>query len=1800
MKKRAFSKVLVFLLALVLMFTAMPNQVYAYLGTSREKATNIVSGTYTDELRRDMVYIQNDYISLHVVVGADSSAYEGSLLYTVPTAELTEGGVTNISRFGTQQMAFRVDEQVRKVKTDKAKYKEEKNVYTYESVIDKPYLLTVKDVTYSTDNKAGTLTINYKFTDDSITAKSVFSLVRYNEGMTNNSTSAFFETDEEFKASLANDPDGDSQSWGVFCQTEFACNKKDYHTDISLLTSFADYPKTGHSNADGSAHVYMNKVKYSNTYYSNAEPSSPRAFNNIDITGGMGETDVYNDVYHYTSEIFVDSYVWANPFVVVGGFANYIPKRYGLADEWYDYATNASYKNKILTTRVGSYTFCETEESSMVISGYVTSLWGYRDLKNSVEKLPEVTKRDVVIIPENAQYLAVVKNGSSYTVKPVATKAEADKLTGLVAALRGEYFYDSVNKRYVFNNGVQLSPSITASWSKGTGVYLGENGALTIDAANVSLNTPSFKFYAPKNGGYLKTSYSSDGIQIELDHGKNDAVVSLNIPNAICKLEEATIDTKGNLLFNGQFGIQSLFDNATFEMDKLSYSLKSGEMKVNGIHCKGKVGLSEAMLLGHGAANIEGEINTFSGQELYDFSLELKVGDLFESEAKLKLIRLNNGRLCPDDLSLFIKVTADGVGLDITPGTPVVTLKGGGGGISGLASTINGNYNAIPPVVLTLGVSGEVIKVVEGDLKLEIGPTKLRLSASDVGFKIGSSKVRAIETMEAGFFAEEKDLAYKGVKYSGYYFGGDAALGIKIFKIDEKDILYNTLGWFNGTVEAKFGVGVYGFIGENKAAKKVMAELGLLGNASAALKIPERIPVIGGTKLLGAALDFKLAGTSVMDSNAQTISNLFKHMNVTGGIVATASIIGISGRVIYLIPDKVSVKGKVWSEFEDWSWDDDEARDWTDGDNLEWNDPTNTASRTLLSAPVNTASTKLMGAPSIAYNNEGQEALVLTTFKGMPVNLAAVNPSNPGEYTETVITPDISKLGDGEFLILSVMPTDQSNFESFKNSLSITPATDVSGNDPLSSIALKYYDKEATTEEANVNANALIGDYVIDEKTGATAKAVVVSMPKSSIANSRSFTIKANGDFTLRGTATLPLTGLNASISGDKLTANVTAPESNTTYLLYTYYGSEKDSPEYLVDVREIGSDTTTVDLENNGLLAPNGNYYAMTYLVQETTLTTEGGQSETFELPIGNFCSNDACVTYTYASPVAAPTNVALELSGNETMTASWTGSATEGVSGYIVNLYQNDGTGIYIDTGRGYKQSLDNFKKNTNGLLYDSATDTYSIEMAVTVGGDGEALANAIDVSGNEINSSKALEADKDYKVCVIAYKDEVFAGVKCPSYSDGVFSEGKHLPAYQPVKINVNERMTGSLSKNADNMFECVVGNDGAQLSLSSDKDPNVTYSVTRLDNGEAVNGSWNQYMEMYSTDFFDFEGKVTYEIKASYTHDGVTDDTYEYVVISKDSVASVLTLEQTFFTADEEGNYTIKGVAGPNDTITGGSNSYINNYTGLEEFRTSLSATADENGNFTITGKLSENDEGEFESAFVKLTAEDAQNNISNSVSALVGPKAEEIEIPEIPVYEPEEPEDPEDPTDPTDPTDPEEPENPETPVNPTEPENPTPSNPTNPDPVTPSSTNTPEEPKNEGTGANNNAPANNAPTTGNTETPDSESDDVTTPSLILPNVIAVEPTIEEEEIIEDVIEEPTPVEEEKEPVTPPVKEDVKLPEESKDVQISEDKPKEKNKAGVVVPIVIGGVGVAGGGTAAGLAIRKRKLFKKGKK
>ena len=120
-----------------------------------------------------------------------------------------------------------------------------------------------------------------------------------------------------------------------------------------------------------------------------------------------------------------------------------------------------------------------------------------------------------------------------------------------VALINGDY-KSTDGTSFEFTGGAALlSPSVTATWGSGGRLVIHKNG--TVEQNGVSLSAPTFKFYQPKTGadGKLDISLTRDGFTFGIAPENNAAIVYVDIPYATVKLEEATADAAGNLVFSG-------------------------------------------------------------------------------------------------------------------------------------------------------------------------------------------------------------------------------------------------------------------------------------------------------------------------------------------------------------------------------------------------------------------------------------------------------------------------------------------------------------------------------------------------------------------------------------------------------------------------------------------------------------------------------------------------------------------------------------------------------------------------------------------------------------------------------------------------------------------------------------------------------------------------------------------------------------------------------------------------------------------------------------------------------------------------------------------------------------------------------------------------------------------------------------------------------------------------------------------------------------------------------------------------
>ena len=1241
----------------------------------------------------------------------------------------------------------------------------------------------------------------------------------------------------------------------------------------------------------------------------------------------------------YITEAYVDSYPWANPFV-------------GLSD-YYGKEITGSSGNPIrvdLAQLVSIQPSGKPQDSLVSCESYIGAtykrsddqmdnpsenyweasahfLWGFRDLKKLTQEV--ATNPDKVDPSIYAKRLAVFSSGSGMTVEHVADDAALSALKKRygdpVALINGDY--ESKNgEAFTFTGGAALlSPSVTATWGSGGKLIIHKNG--TVEQSGVNLSAPTFKFYQPTSGadGKLDISLTRDGFTFGIAPENNAAIVYVDIPYATVKLEKATADAAGNLVFSGNIGFQTIFDGAKFTMEKLGYGLKGNEFKVNGVKATGE--FSTEKMLSLELANVEGEVNTFKGEERYAFELELNVFDLFETEAKLALERANDGSLIPDELWFFVKAEP---GILLIPPVPVGRLTGGGAGFKDLAATVNGNYFAIPPIKLRGAVSGAYLQLVEGRADVVLGPSEISLKASDVGIMGFGKYGQFVDSFGYALKLTGQERNYKGTTYQGVYLVGSEELTINL-PSKKLDVF---------ALESSLKLGAFG--GVNNAKDQVYLGIGANGTVNGRVQIPKGFP-FAGTKfgsadiqlIVGGQTEIPIRNVSVSEGMKQALNNIDAYL---GAMAQTQNpLFGV--RVWVLVPKVLQtnfrykegwgIEGTFIKKLPEWDWSSKGVEPVVQAVSLE----------------------------------DGEEFAVMLAAD--PLDAEPRGGGNSKEIT-------VKAVGEETPYILLAFDSSVSE-EDIKQALIVTK------KDETDHIDINWVGEDGQIDPtAEINAGT---DLITNNEDGKEYRVALLRLTQGGtyVVNTGALDIQKSQKATVT-----PFEKLELSLSGNQVSGEVKYAEKGTKYVLRTYFAEKEGGADYLIDEQiDVNPNSISVDIPDRGTHAPTGSYYVTSFLMTEKSVeVTENGASKTVNaLAAIDSWQSDTTVDYTNSNQPAAPANVTLTFVGNEVMRAAW--EEVPNVDGYRVTVYQLDSKGKWQDTGFGY-----DLKKSENGQ--PPAT---SIDMALTVGG------NAVKASGENSAVSvpaENLEADKDYKIGVSAYKEEPYftenpetgstenpetgaaegtegstAGsggtntqkaLTAKYYSTEKLSSDVFLPKYQELTMTLNVNGT-PVSADENGVYHAYVGKNPGTLTVTADGANSIT--VTRMDmttGGEiAANADGTGYP------IPDFTGSLMLKIDGK---QGM-DVTGVFLLVSRDETPPVLTLSDPVFFADQDtGAYTITGMADAGSEILYGENG-----------RTQAAG----DGSFAIHDKLEDERET---NASLYLRAKDSAGNESAQQLALI--------------------------------------------------------------------------------------------------------------------------------------------------------------------------------------------------------------------
>lgn len=1239
----------------------------------------------------------------------------------------------------------------------------------------------------------------------------------------------------------------------------------------------------------------------------------------------------------YITEAYVDSYPWANPFV-------------GLSD-YYGKEITGSSGNPIrvdLAQTVSIQPSGKPRDSLVSCESYIGAthkwpgdpmdnpsenyweasarfLWGFRDLKILKQDIPsEPDKVDPAIY---AKRLAVFSSGSGVTVEHVADDAALSALKKRygdpVALINGDY--ESKNgEAFTFTGGAALlSPSVTATWGSGGKLIIHKNG--TVEQSGVSLSAPTFKFYQPTSGadGALGISLTKKGFAFDIDPANNAAIVYVDIPYATVKLEEATADAAGNLVFSGNIGFQTIFDGAKFTMEKLGYGLKGNEFKVNGVKATGK--FSTEKMLSLELANVEGEVNTFKGEERYAFELELNVFDLFETEAKLALERANDGSLIPDELWFFVKAEP---GILLIPPVPVGRLTGGGAGFKDLAATVKGNYFAIPPIKLRGAVSGAYLQLVEGRADVVLGPSEISLKASDVGI-VGFGKYgQFVDSFGYALKLTGQERKYKGTPYQGVYLVGSEELTINL-PSKNLDVF---------ALESSLGLGAFGGTGMKSGRKHLYLGIGANGTVNGRVQIPKGFP-FAGTKfgsadiqlIVGGQTEIPIRNVSVSEGMKQALNTIDAYL---GAMAQTENpLFGV--RVWVLVPKVLQTNFR-----------------YKEGWGIE--------------------GTFIKKLPEWDWSSKGVEPVVqavsLEDGEEFAVMLAADPPDAEPRGGGNVQTITVNANADETPYILLAFDESVSE-EDIKQALIVTK------KDETDRIDINWVGEDGQTDPtAEIYAGI---DLIKNNKDGEEYRVALLRLKDGGtyVVNTGDLEPRKNQTATVT-----PFEKLELSLRGNQVSGKVKYAEEDTKYVLRTYFAEKEGGADYLIDEQiDVNPNSISVDIPNSGTHAPSGEYYVTSFLMTEktTTVADENGESENVTALMAIDSQTLGTVLYTNTQQPNAPTDVTLTFVGNEVMRAAW--EEVPNVDGYRVTVYQKDGS-EWKDTGFGYDlkkpdengqpatsinmaltvggEETENSKNLSADETYKIGVSAYKEEPYFTESAETGSTENPETgtSAGEETSAAEGSEGSTAGSGGTSAPK-----ALTAKYYSTEKLSSDVFLPKYQELTMTLN--VNGNvIDADESGVYNAYVGKNPGTLTVTADGANSIT--VTRMDTGTNIVPD-----ETASNTFAipNFTGSLMLKIDGTKGQDV----TSVFLLVSRDETPPVLTLSDPIFFADQDtGAYTITGMADAGSEILYGENG-----------RTQAAG----DGSFAIHDKLEDERET---NASLYLRAKDSAGNESAQQLALI--------------------------------------------------------------------------------------------------------------------------------------------------------------------------------------------------------------------
>jgi hypothetical protein len=753
----------------------------------------------------------------------------------------------------------------------------------------------------------------------------------------------------------------------------------------------------------------------------------------------------------------------------------------------------------------------------------------------------------------------------------------------------------------------------------------------------------------------------------------------------------------------------------------------------------GFLGDSVSDMIGGGAFEINIDTLPESNPKRIGAAGNLDIADMLYVEGELVMAWGKLGGVTvviPDKLSLFARVPAPG-GVPLVPPSILAYINGFGGGVDGIADTLFGNFNYVPPVKLSaygaiVDASGQLFSINKAEFTFGLGSISAYareakilkvLTLSNVGYEYGitdstipaKSGLPSVDTYfsiggeisaDAAGILEIKGSTKLDVRLRGNYMT-DALAGFTQdcieaggFTTPDKEVitaLYNAIE-FNGRIKASAEISL-GRLGTLAGATGELA----ISKTSISGKVTGKIWP-GIKKKIGIKFDFKKAKFSVISSASRSASSDDGELTVTnlidaGGYMPT----GGSSRSRLAAATPKATAGQIALIFSDKRYND--IKIYKDGG-------------TEAIATITDADLKWFDTEETADKEKGTLTLNWLvpedgtyTFKGIEIDENGTRVS-PQVETELKCRLDVSAakkdqiatiFSDTEYTKINVYKTMLSDGKRLLTTITVNDDS-LGVEDDASSKDLVWFDTVETADKSSgdYSANWLVpedGTYTFKGVTIVDGEEIesealfyglteVAPLPEYLTVTPTVTDGSIKTDWTLNATAsetpeieedTLYTRLFLIDAQTDDIVLDLTAPKDNINEAPAegTSAASEA-STDLAVDypLANVETKSFTAVLPDS---LPSGKYYISAELITKTTdlvALFEGTENATNETIVDYVTVSElrsAEFTYTNSQSLPAPTGVTVANAGNGAIRVRW--NEVEGADGYRVTVLDEEG---------------------------------------------------------------------------------------------------------------------------------------------------------------------------------------------------------------------------------------------------------------------------------------------------------------------------------------------------------------------------------------------------------------------------------------------------------------------------------------------------------------------------------------------